>query len=875
MQRAPRLRGRITKGIATPDFNDERGGGYRRWFEFMLRRKTIPNTRAVFFDENGKFLRQMDIIPNENKAIFKSQFFRTQEDSSIDDFIPGLNRSVTMRIIEAEPVVPDPTSINQTFREEAQNDCVVRAILSTLDYLPKTENPGTLRNRKCLRKKVECLRITYPDGITTEDLNNIGLELKLRFKVLNVLGKSQTQTLGCDKSKLIIPLWNTNLHHVRLYTSGREEQLSREALDLKMHEIKKSGEFFVVKNSGLDNINQVSTKDATYILEHPTISTEFADVLKGSHYNVIKHPELNEFILQGRIINSWFLSLQSTFPEHTRLFDMRRAYTKHRDCPYYEGFLYQPQVFQRIDHIQGLGIYQFLVVKDTPFSRKFGLIVGNNYILPSPEIAFWDANGVELDILGGVFGQRVDFDFPESMVEDKSYSKWCGKLSQAENYKQDTYRFPADEAMSRQIARDYVGTQYWAKSEEVVVSIPKENVWVAHHVYAFITSYCRITMLNIMKDMQLDDLIGVCCDGIYTTDKVEHPLFVEKKCVRPQLNSLGNIYADTSTPWYSPSKIICPTNKNPFFSNTFLSGSGGSGKTYSVMRNKCYIDVLYVCPTHELGETEETGYATHHKLVGGNGCVPYCNESWSRNPPVILMDEITMAEASFVEKALKLYPRSLILLAGDMNRTQHYQCRGGTPGDYTPLFQIPADMPIVEYTTDYRAKGSAKLITRKKNMRKAMNHYYTDGGIEDAKDMIDYVKEKFPVVEWDDIKGTLCDEDIFLWSTHRVEVLVKPYPCQMLGVHCSQGKTLQQKRVIISTDAFEYAMPYTALSRCVSIDQVVWVNMPIIKLTEEQKVRPIVRRRRMKVVVNPERVPTGGGTLEIHTDWSNQEVVTL
>lgn len=248
-----------------------------------------------------------------------------------------------------------------------------------------------------------------------------------------------------------------------------------------------------------------------------------------------------------------------------------------------------------------------------------------------------------------------------------------------------------------------------------------------------------------------------------------------------------------------------------------LIGQGGSGKTSAILKDRGYINPLYVVPTNQLKEGKSNAI-TIHKLLGiQTECY-----NVKHSPTVILVDEITMCEKEWIEKIPVMYPKALILYAGDIDRNQHYQCRGGSVMDPKAIWSIPESMPVVEFTTDYRAKDDA-LKTMKLDLRAEMRRVYTDGGINDTNKIRQYIRKEFVVVPLAQAVEDADADAIFMWSTHRVEKLI-PETFVSKGVHMFQGQTIEDKKIYICMDFFEYAMPYTALSRGRYSTQITFVD---------------------------------------------------
>ena len=761
-----------------------------------------PELRLVLVDSNDKFLHEFTVRGGGrfNKD-FLPQFY--DGESGTETFIPNQYGASQIKVYRPQQL----TGINleQVFRDSVNNICVFEAIRRKFAELPESENKKTNQNRRSRLNKVNEVEKDYPDGVTADQLEELADKVKVKFVLQDVL-KDKIKEFG--KSRQIeVKIVNTRKNHVDYLTSNEVEHVSREFLDEHIAYLRRTNQHYLIKNS-TQTITNLSTAEHNYILENPNaeLMKEMNAQVKYVRFDANKYPELNDFTKRGRVINSSFLHLED-FTENTKLYDMKAAYTKHRDCPFYNGFLGQIQQFRSIDHMPFLGIYQFTLESDSTFSRKFGLIKGHSYILPSPEIKFWrQCGGLDYTITAGCWGSCIDLSYSPEIIQKKLYQKWAGSLSMNDNYRNTKHTFPSTPEFAQHIKTLYPETFYW-ETGEASVNIPNKQVKVAHHVLAFITSYTRINML--MELQTLNNIQGVLLDGIYTTDTITNPLFQTKPVVE-----IDSTLYEHSIRWYEPTDIIFTPPPVHLLVSSVLSGSGGSGKTHSILNDTGYINPLYVVPTHELGNGKN--YTTIHQLIG-QGCRPYIEKSGP--PPVILIDELTMIPADYITRALQMYPDALFFLAGDLDDKQHYQCRSGNPTEYWDIWK--PTLPIVNYTNDYRSK-TPELKHRKEHMREEMRRIYTDGGLKDTREMREYVMEHYPIITFKEAIKQATQDDIFLWSTKRVESTI-PEHLNKLGVHKSQGLTLSNPKVFITMDWFEYAMSYTALSRCVDHRQVQFV----------------------------------------------------
>lgn len=760
-----------------------------------------PELRIVLLDSNNKFLHEFTVRGGGSfNRDFLPQFY--EGESGQETFIPNRYGASQIKVYRPQQLVG--INLQQVFRD-SNNLCVFEAIRRKFAELPESENKKTNQNRRSRLNKVNQIEANYPDGVRADQLEELADKVKVKFVLQDVL-KNTTKEFGKAR-QIEVRITNTRKNHVDFLTSNDAEEVSQEFINDHLAYLRETKQHYLIKNS-LQHVRNLSTAEHNYILENPhaELMKYMNAQVKHCRFDALQYNDLNEFTKRGRVINSSYLHFQD-WTENTKLYDMKAAFTKHADCPYYNGFLGQIQQFRSIDHIPFTGIYQFTLESDNAFSRMFGFIKGNTYILPSPEIHYWrQSQGLDYTITAGCWGNKIDVDYTPEVIKTKVYQKWSGSLSMNDNYHNTKHTFPATEEFASHIKSIYPETFYW-ETGEASVNIPNKHVKVAHHIYSFITSYTRINMLLEME--HLTNIQGVLLDGIYTTDPITNPLFQEK----PITLLDSNLYSYNSY-WYEPTDTIFTPPPVHILTSSVLSGSGGSGKTHSILNDEGYIGVLYVVPTHELGKGKN--YITIHQLIG-EGCRPYKEKHGS--PPIILVDELTMNPAEYITRALEMYPTSLFFLAGDLDDKQHYQCRSGNPTQYWEIWK--PTLPIVNYTDDFRSR-TPELKHRKEHMREEMRRIYTDGGLKDTRKMREYVLDHYPVISFAEALKQATPDDIFLWSTKKVEAQI-PEHLQKLGVHKSQGATVANPKVYITMDWFEYAMPYTALSRCVDHRQVQFV----------------------------------------------------
>ena len=556
---------------------------------------------------------------------------------------------------------------------------------------------------------------------------------------------------------------------------------------------------------------------------------------------------MNEFIKQGRIINSSPCRLSDQ--EATGHLDMKHAYTQFKQCSFYRGFLgvihqWRKGAFSLSFLQEHIGIYQVRIISLPPvLLRRLGIEKGQYYVFPSPEIEYFVSRGVELEIVAGVWGAATDFEFPHDMFEKvngiRHYAKWSGMLAMEQTY--ESYTFRCKESLVCDLKYRYGDNMvlYYHDTGLCTIRIPRKNYFTTHHVMAFLTSYVRIQMMQKMETFQPDQLVRVVLDGIYFVGEGKEDTLFQAK---PLGEDKGY-----SMPWYEPYFIMESWNPLVFSKNTLIIGQGGCGKSYLALQDKGYHRPLYVVPQHVLGQDGRVkygcDYTTIHRLVGID-CESFQDKFYY--PPYIVIDEITQLDATIIDKVFEMYPRSLIVLLGDINeKGQWFQCRNGKPGNFSTIWK-PHNVDILRMEGDRRSQDDT-LRQLKLDCRSFMESIFTNGDEEEVYLMQEWIAQRVRTVSFWDAVAQFQEGDIWLAATHRTNQdlllagvqsgwykqggLIQQTEAPGFSkrgsftIHATQGRTISEGKIFISVrDSFEYAMIYTALSRAVRFEQLVFVD---------------------------------------------------
>lgn len=758
----------------------------------------------------------------------------------------------TVRIVLSRAHEVPPVRLSQKFRD-GEKHCVLEPVYQLYKgYYDNSTTDASKKKYKMMVNRVLRLMEEYDEGVPEDKMEEVAKECKRCFVLYNVVGGEYMRYNS--KVPHMFHFTNTRANHLEkghitldaMYKSVSQEELTR---IMKEHDT--SNTFYLFKGDLQKGIPQsIRSANGAWAVfnEDYTAYQEFNEKVGVKHYklNATMYPIVNDFIMDGRLIHSAPVALCDAPNdimdcEHV---DMVKAYTQHHSAPYYDGFMGHVQQWSKLtgkdlDFVRGhLGMYRFRVVECCELMYKLGFRCDKEYTLPGPELLYLcDIMGIVVELVAGAWGSRFNFEYTEEMMTNRRYAKWAGKLSM-EN-KNDAYIFRGDATwgshLKAELGEDRVS--FWG--DFIIVKNAKKRVMTSHHITAFITSYERIHMLDMMRSVK-GELVKVVLDGLYYRGSLgEVKCEIASKETKAHMGFgdgwYNEAYADISE-WIEYSHV--------FDGSCVLAGAGGTGKTYSVFNDNSLCKPLYVVPSHLLGRKfkEEYGceYTTIHKLIGED-CRPYGEEK--SRPANVFLDENTMIDAEWVERALKMYPESRFYIAGDIDGSQWFQCRSGSGKEFSKVW-IPnrTEWRYVDYTVDMRSKDSA-LRMFKEDVRSLMRQVFTDGGVEDAQKIATVIRSSGICKTFNEAVEMFQSGDKWIAGTHRTNKKllergvvsgfinarkeVNDSEGEMRGAftcHSFQGLTIPTGRVFVSLDMFEYAMFYTAISRVCTFDQLVIIS---------------------------------------------------
>lgn len=744
-------------------------------------------------------------------------------------------------IISTDDKIPSER-LQQKYRDGGVFHCVFDVFSKELqNKYEATDNENTRKRIKQQLNKLDKIRPEYEEGVPEEKMEEICSYAGFKVSIKNLLNDTIMQFNQKGNKKL--EFTNTRKNHIDLNNltwDTKPNFINNEEMYKKVEQIK-NGETFGLVNS-FNSPTSIKTLDGNFCVVNDSyeIFKEFNEETGINNYklNSTKYPELNEFIKEGRIINSAPVEFfdGNNINEETKHLDLVKAYTQHKNCRLYQGFPAFITNWSKgsfdLNFIKNhIGIYKFKVIENkNEMLKQLGIFEKYSYILPSVEIIDFIENGVIVEILAGCWGTTFDFEYNEEMLENRNYAIWAGKLGQ--EHKDQVYMVKGDKEWASHLKSELgeENIKYFEKEKTIIIKKENDKLYTLHHILAFITSYTRINMLDVMRGIN-GTIKKVILDGVYFDGEYNTIIPHKIKELKEHLYFVNG--------WYEPTEINTDkwSNFDERFveNNIILAGAGGTGKSYSVFNSKNLTDILYVVPTHQLGKNAGKNYTTIHSLIGEGVKDNRIFKDIFYYPSTIFIDELTMIEEEWIKRALKLYPQSKFIIGGDVDSWgRWFQTRNGHSGNFSKLF-IPKGTKAINfnnleywnyiyYENDYRSLDN-ELKELKLKIRDEMRRIFTNGEVVDNMKMINYIKSIMPTIKLEDAMNKHEDGNIWICGTHEVRNKLKAKNIlNSFTCHSFQGSTIEKEKVFITLDTFEYAMLYTAISRVRNFNQLIVVD---------------------------------------------------
>jgi len=785
-----------------------------------------------------------------------------QPDENLNKSSP---KDVIIQILQPERVTEIKTK-KQKFKEGSVN-CLMKPIQEwAIDCLKKAVSKSAKSRYKTRIEKIEKLLLEIGnDGVDEDKIHEItstlDIDISIESPFFNRVENDHVYIVESKTNKKALKHFryrNTKIDHVELneFTNlnNIEEVSYPELLNIKKG--LDLNHIYYNYTKPRDIIKTISTLDKTYITK-----TKFSEQKKDfeaetglnhCYIDYIDDKGLSQFIISGCHFNGT-IDFKDIFDYRFKVelnhHDMEKAYMNYLHCSFYKGFLGKITDFRKCDKIEGVGMYR---IKDLKYNNdkfeqlnKTMNVYHNDYTYTSVELEFLTSMGCTYKIVCGCWGVEplhIDlFDYPFMLEEHndvKNYARYVGMCSSIN--KMNRYWFNGDMELVNAIKQIDGAIIDTYSNNEICLSYPKNHVWHLSHFSAFITAYQRIQVLEQLMNMNLDNVVRVCVDGIYYVGEEEFKYpFVDKKHKIKLGNSGGERYIST----YAPCEEEYLFAKRREHNHKELHiGPGGNGKTHYNLLDYGLVRPLYIATSYLLTSDKDKEYESKSKVIANvitddvdkqNKIKKFYN--------VLIVDECSMMTEQQKQFIFDTYHEMKIIFCGDVG----YQAPPFSKLGPVQEMGLDGFDKVIEYTVNYRFKCD-KLKELIRLVRLMIQYNEPDIVVNKLVYDTCYKVNNFDVLKKYDINDIILTrskeqrkpyaemfshlnkwhikENTRQYKNGQIVIGDKPpVSCELqhaFTIHGIQGKTCDNKIFINMDTIYEKRVLYTAISRARTLNQI-------------------------------------------------------
>ena len=789
------------------------------------------------------------------------------------------------------------TKIHQAFREGITN-CLLTPIKTWIEEkLEGAKSKTTINRYKKMDKDIDVMFIDYKNGVPENDIPVVCDALQIDIDVTTPFSSSNLIEARSTKKALNkFRYLNTRLDHIELNQVVSDDnivEVDREQL-YKIKQELEDNKIYYTFNKDLNGVSALSSLTSKYQLNSDYMSEvnafEAEYSLGECKIDDIHNKEISEFVRGGVHYNGTIdfnddiITNYGIQYDGLKHIDMTKAYANFKECKYYDGFLGKITDFRKTDKVVGRGMYYIndLVFTDNDFKKyndKMKMYVNDN-IYTDPELKMLNDYGVSYKIVSGCWGvDDIDFDFTDKMKNTKEettfngkvhripyYSKWTGACNSF-NLKK-SFWINGDDDMVSIIQNNCEGKvkRFW--NGEIQIEYDKPYNKHLSHITAFITAYMRMNVIEQLLNIDIDNVIRVCCDGIYFKDQdVELCNVFSHKTKMTFRNDPSDTYCSTLNEYE-----LVKNERREHYAIELHLGEGGCGKTHYNCNDKGLVRPLFLAPSWKLARAKEreTGIRCSvwaRALTDDPEKISFIR----RGANTLIWDEVSMMSEGQKGMINKLYGDMKNILCGDLGF--QLPCITGEPMTKKGFDKV------IYHKKDYRCKCPILKMLKddlRKFIKEDLNIYeindYVISCFKKLGKVIKYsqLKELYTIDDMllagtNDLKdhytsmfeGSFPTEKYYIKSNNRIhsngEIIIGAKPdktdCEVrhaFTTHSIQGETATDKLFIDSSKMFDTRMFYTAISRAKTIEQIYIIKDIPPPLTEKQIEAKKVKKEKRK-----------------------------
>ena len=755
-----------------------------------------------------------------------------------------LANNIKTRVIITKLLDLEDKKIFQSFREGPRH-CILQPILDYFEnaVIKNSSKSQQIKNKTALNNiKGKYLKKTkiqkpgfldkYDAGIPEDELQQLCDTLQIAIKIDKPFDDNHyINVRSHSKPRKVFNFMNSSINHTnlsipnhKLTTNDFSEEniieMDKDQLEKKRIELKENLQFYVYNRSKW-GLTTIKTFDKIYRLpnEYREIAKDFEKENKIHSFkiNALKHPNLQNFINKGCHFNctSDFLDLPDITNPDLRHIDIHKAYTQYEKCKYYNGFLGKITDFREVDNCDQKGYYYINDLCFKNANKKFVYYNNvlhwfkNNNIYTDAELKFLKDQGANFKISFGAYGTNMKFTFPKKMVDGKillskignkdikisMYAKWVGEQASL-NY-QTQFCMDGTKQYFEHLRTSDNTIYYDDIRNEAKITYPSKFVGNNRHISGQITAYQRLLMMEQLLEMDETKIIRVCVDGIYYYNhnwKNSLSIFRDKthemtfnNC--PSTSYLSSIFDEEE----NSIKDIELGSSRPFYKSELWAGQGGTGKTYTNIRDIGNIDVLYISPSWKLARNVESDIKKNNLLVDVNVNARVLNmefcEKLQEKYNVFLWDEVSQMKETTKNYIINAIDGKHIFMGdigyqlepviNNLKLEQSYSKYSGNLNFYQwkdKEGQVQMNSSqidnIITLTKDRRAKDCEELQEVKLQLRKFIDLLKYKPFLEKQKIrklVENYIKSKCERVTLETLDKSYTITDMILASKHDIK----------------------------------------------------------------------------------------------------------
>ena len=637
------------------------------WSNDLIRKLVKDNNFTgnyrIVIQKNGSniFDSQFNIGANVN-SWWNENHLAFQVRSGVMIWNNDLNEDDVINIIFTKEKNLPKKYFSQTFLDGKLAHCILQPIIdwikttienckskSTIATYKSKLNKITGKTVKDKRtKKTISLLEKYKKGVPQDELPTLCEDLQIGMDIDQPFSnKLLFEYRSMKKPLKVFKYINTRADHVEVCNGEFNEK-----------SIFKNGdtEFVDTRNELIDLMKQLDEKEEFYIYKKDTygicsiqtlernvkIQSDYGSTIRdfekdtGLKYcsiDALQFPELQSFINQGTHFNGTIDFIDTTdykrkIPEDIKHIDMTKAYTQFKKCKYYDGFMLKITDFRKCDKMVDNGLYSIYDLDLSSCNEKFIKLndvldwFRDSNIYTYAELKALEKYGGKFKVNYGCWGIKEDFEFSDDMINKKEeifyndvefkipyYSKWCGMNCMIKDDK--NFWIKGKEQYLQNIDTD---AKIYYADNEARVSYKNSYQFNKKHITAQITAYQRLHMLDQLLNMNIDNVIRVCVDGIYYKDhdfKI-NDIFGDKTDKMTFKNDPCESYLSNLMYCEDMGSYSTNTEYRPHYKTEIFDGAGGDGKTYTnLFLEYGFVNVVYAPHSNKLESRMKKDYMKH------------------------------------------------------------------------------------------------------------------------------------------------------------------------------------------------------------------------------------------------------------------------